>query len=287
MSSWDIRSPCQVDFPRGQTCKYQIKDYTLTNTDKRVSNILQGITTATLDNPVPLTRWGSFPLPGVGFGMSEASYRHAVTPVVDGALPVGIVFDDKAWAVKVATNALWFYVIVGFHNQGTEVVCMEAPEIGSVENSANLPVYTDIWNTTAAPAETVWTTDTVCLRPGEAGWTFASVSVAAGDSAAFTNAAFAKLAAAARTGPFSEAVAPTPYKFRYTPGGGVHVEVIDPASAIRLVYLDDQGLPVGPDESSDSLPATQSGLVHLVYTFSFAEPDVLGTATTVLVYTAE
>jgi hypothetical protein len=84
--------------------------------------------------------------------------------------------------------------------------------------------------------------------------------------------------------PYADAIAPTPYRVRYTPGSGLHVDVIDPADSVRVVFLDDQGRPVGYDDSSDSIPPRQSSLQHLVYTFSFAEPAVLGTAKTVLVF---
>jgi hypothetical protein len=155
-----------------------------------------------------------------------------------------------------------------------------------VENSANLPVYKDISNDVAAPAEEAWTVNTICLRPGDRGWVIASVSVATGDSAAFDNAAIAKVSAPSLTSAFSDAVASTPYKVRYTPGGGLHVDVIDVAYAVQAVFLDGKGLPVGTDYTNDFIPSEQSNQPHLVYTYSFAEPEVLGSATTVLVYTS-
>jgi hypothetical protein len=72
---------------------------------------------------------------------------------------------------------------------------------------------------------------------------------------------------------------------RYTAGGGLHVDVIDAAYSIRAVYLDAAGLPVGTSDTYEFIPSAQSGMQHLVYTYSFAEPDLLGTATTVLIYT--
>jgi hypothetical protein len=271
----------------GQTCKFQIKDYTLKNTDKRISDVLQGTSTATLDAPVALTRWGSFAVDGFGLGQDEASFRHSVTPVVDGgSMPDGIVLDDKGWAVKVATNALWFYVMVKFTNSSSTAACLYESDISSVENSANIPVHESLSTSYAAPAYIVLSTKIACLRPGDSGWIIGSVSVASGDSAAFTNAAIVKIKPPSHASPFSDSVEPTPYKVRYTAGGGLHVDVIDPAYSIRVVYLDDKGLPVGSDSAYDYIPSTHSSLKHLVYTYSFPEPDVLGTAKTVLAYAA-
>ena len=153
-----------------QTCSYRINDYEMSNYDHRLSTVLQGTTQTTLDPPVALTRWGSFPVSGMGFGHAETSFRRALTPVLDGgSMPEGIVLDEKAWAVKVATNALWFYVMQGFSNKGSQPICMNAGTISSVENSANLPVYKSLSSDSAAPSYSRYSPNLVCLRSGESG----------------------------------------------------------------------------------------------------------------------
>jgi hypothetical protein len=53
-----------------------------------------------------------------------------------------------------------------------------------------------------------------------------------------------------------------------------------------VIFLDDKGLPVGHAYTSDHIPENQPNTEHVVYTYSFPEPDILSTATTVLVYTS-
>jgi hypothetical protein len=94
-----------------------------------------------------------------------------------------------------------------------------------------------------------------------------------------------KISSPTRTSLQADSSAPTPYKVRHTTGNGVHVDVIDAAYSVRVVYLDAGSLPVRTDYTYDVVPSKQSSLQHLVYTYSLAEPEILGTATTVVVCT--
>jgi hypothetical protein len=268
------------------TCSFRIDDFELNRLDK-FSGLVQGTTKLPLAEPVALTRWGSFPVTGMGRGRTdESSWRHSLTASINGSMPRGITLDGKAWAIKTSLNAQWFEVIQAFTNSGGNTACFYEPEITSVENSAGLPVHTDIYSTVAAPGYGTAAFSTSCLRPGETGWIVASVSVAGGS--AFGNATQIKIAAPRATSLLREpAAAPTPYQLRYASGAGVQVDVIGLGGTVRAVYLDSGGLPVGTDATHDHVPADQPRSPNLVYTYALPEPAVLGSATRVLVYASD
>jgi hypothetical protein len=268
------------------TCTYRIDDLVIRTSARSLGDVADTATAVTLATPLRLRGWGNFAVDGMGFGRTdETTYRRRLSVADAGSMPPGIVLDQDAWAVKVAPDALGFLVMLGFGNQGTTAVCMGFLGIDSVINAANLPLQPRSPYHMVAPS---YGSSGFCLRPGERGWLVAAFDVGS-DAAAFGNAAVVKLAAPPQSGIWNMAYAKpaTPYEVAYAPGAGLHVKMVNQPRSVRVVFLDGGGLPLGYDAASSSIPGATVAGENGVFTYSFAEPAVLGSATTVLVYESD